>query len=475
MINSNPETVSTDYDIADKLYFEPLTVEDILAVCRREQPYGVIIQFGGQTPLNLSVALEEAGVPIIGTKPKDIFLAESREEFSALLSSLNIPQPENGTAHNEEAACRIAARIGYPVMVRPSFVLGGRSMRIVHDEPTLRAYLAEVMAAEGTILVDRFLEDAIEVDVDALCDGTDVTVAAIMEHIEQAGVHSGDSACSIGLNILGPAIGEVIVDYTRRLGLALNTRGLINIQFAVQKDKVYVLEANPRASRTVPFVSKATGLPIARYATRVMLGESIRSIGFTQTPRPAYHAVKEAVLPFNRFLGATIALGPEMRSTGEVMGLGKNFGQAFLKAQIAAGDDMPSSGSILLSVCDHDKPALPPLAKRLIKLGFTLRATSGTHALLLSHGIESGLANKLDEPRPHLIDHMLNGEVQIIVNVVSGQESARDALPIRSTALTKNIPLLTTMAGLAATVEGLEARQSGAPSVAALQDYYPAE
>ena len=474
MVNSNPETVSTDYDTASKLYFEPLTAEDILAICDHEKPDGVIVQFGGQTPLNLARTLAEAGVPIIGTSPADIARAEDREMFSALLEKLNIPQPENGTACNDENACRIAAQIGYPVMVRPSFVLGGRAMQIVHDETQLRRYLQEALSvsADQQILVDRFLEDAIEMDVDAVVDKEHVTIAAIMEHIEQAGIHSGDSACSIPTHTLSEATLETIRDYTRKIGLALNTRGLLNIQFAVQKGKVYIIEANPRASRTVPFVSKATGVPVARIATKVMLGYSLPDLGFTEEPKVSHFAVKEAVLPFERFPGAVITLGPEMRSTGESMGIDNSFGLAYLKAQTGAGDVIPDKGGVLISVCDRDKDAIVEPSRRLAALGFKLYATSGTRALLEKHGIQAELAQKIGEGRPNLIDIMINGQIQIMINIVAGLDAARDALPIRATTLSRKIALVTTVAALNAAVEGLEAQCTQKPYVAALQDYY---
>lgn len=474
MVNSNPETVSTDYDTASKLYFEPLTAEDILAICDHEKPDGVIVQFGGQTPLNLAQTLADAGVPIIGTSPADIARAEDREMFSALLEKLNIPQPENGTACNDEEACRIAAQIGYPVMVRPSFVLGGRAMQIVHDETQLRRYLQEAISVsvDQQILVDRFLEDAIEMDVDAVVDKEHVTIAAIMEHIEQAGIHSGDSACSIPTHTLSEETLKTIRDYTHKIGLALNTRGLLNIQFAVQKGKVYIIEANPRASRTVPFVSKATGVPVARIATKVMLGHTLPELNFTTEPKVRHFAVKEAVLPFERFPGAVITLGPEMRSTGESMGIDNSFGLAYLKAQTGAGDTIPDKGGVLISVCDRDKDAIVEPTRRLAALGFKLYATSGTHALLEKHGIRTELAQKIGEGRPNLIDIMINGQIQIMINIVAGLDAARDALPIRATTLARKIALVTTVAALNAAVEGLEAQCTEKPYVAALQDYY---
>jgi carbamoyl-phosphate synthase, large subunit len=477
MVNSNPETVSTDYDTADTLYFEPLTTEDILAVCENEQPDGVIVQFGGQTPLNLASSLQKAGVPILGTQPRGIALAEDREAFSALVSELGIPQPPSGMAYNEETACRIAKEIGYPVMVRPSFVLGGRAMCIIHSEAALRDYICgrttgQSLDPNSPILVDKFLEDAIECDVDAVVDGNRVTIAAIMEHIEQAGIHSGDSCCSIPHHTLWQDAIDTIRDYTCKLGLALGTVGLLNVQYAIRGTTVYVIEANPRASRTVPFVSKAAGLSVAGVATGVMAGLSVEDMRFTEEPKLNYHSVKEAVFPFARFPGAEIGLGPEMRSTGEVMGIDRSFGMAFLKSQAAVGTPIPYKGNVVLSVTDRDKEALVPLARRLSDLAFTLYATPGTRDVLTATGIPVELVVKIGPERPHLIDFMRNGEAQMIVNTVSGPTSARDATVIRAEALARGVTLLTTIAALRAAVEGLEARKTETRSVAPLQDYY---
>ena len=477
MVNSNPETVSTDFDTADRLYFEPLTVEDILAICDAEQPNGVLVQFGGQTPLNLAAALQKAGVPILGTQPQSIAMAEDREAFGNLTASLGIPQPASGMAANEESACRIAKEIGYPVMVRPSFVLGGRAMRIIHDEAALREYVngkstGAFLSPGSPILVDKFLEDAVEVDVDAVADGKNVTIAAIMEHIEQAGIHSGDSCCSIPTHTLSAASLADIRAHTQALGIALGTVGLLNMQFAVHKGVVHIIEANPRASRTVPFVSKATGVSVAGMATRVMTGLSLEQAGFSKEPRIAYHAVKEAVFPFERFPGSVINLGPEMRSTGEVMGIDRSFGMAFLKAQSAANTRIPFEGNVILSVSDRDKAALVPLAARLAALGFTLYATPGTRAALATQDIAAKNVVKIGPQRPHLLDLMRNGDIHMIVNTVSGPDSARDATPIRSEALSRRVTLLTTITALAAAVQGLEARQVDTRSVAPLQDYY---
>ncbi len=477
MVNSNPETVSTDFDTADRLYFEPLTAEDILAVCETEQPDGVLVQFGGQTPLNLAGALQRAGVVIAGTQPRNIALAEDREAFAALAAELGVPQPASGTAANEEAACRIAKEIGYPVMVRPSFVLGGRAMRIIHDEQALRDYVGGNepglrLRSGSPILVDKFLEDAVEVDVDAVADGKDVTIAAVMEHIEQAGIHSGDSCCSIPTHTLGARALRAIREYTRTLGLALGTVGLLNMQFAVHRGKVHILEANPRASRTVPFVSKATGVSVAGIAAQVMAGRTLAQVKFTAEPELRYHAVKEAVFPFERFPGATVELGPEMRSTGEVMGIDRSFGMAFLMAQAAAYTRIPYEGGVILSVSDRDKAALVPLAAGLEELGFALYATPGTGQILAERSIRTKEVAKIGPKRPHILDLLRNGDIRMIVNTVSGPHSARDATPIRSEAISRRITLLTTLTALAAAVEGLKARLTDRRTVAPLQDYY---
>ncbi|GAB1409359.1 carbamoyl-phosphate synthase large subunit [Desulfovibrionales bacterium] len=477
LLNSNPETVSTDYDTADRLYFEPVTVEDVLAVCQKEKPDGVIVQFGGQTPLNLAVELEAEGVPIIGTRPAAIEMAENRDAFGELAERLGVPQPARATAVNEETACRIARHIGYPVMVRPSFVLGGKGMRIIHNESALREYVRVGVSglnvsANTPVLVDKFLENAVEVDVDVVADGKDVTIAAIMEHIEQAGIHSGDSCCSIPTHTLRDEQLERIRELSRILGHELGVIGLLNIQFAVRGDEVMVIEANPRASRTVPFVSKAVGRNIAGIAARVMAGDTLAALDFMEEPTLAYHCVKESIIPFSRFPGSVIGLGPEMLSTGEVMGIDRSFGMAFLKSQSAAGSPIPFSGNVVLSVSDKDKEALAPLAARLVALGFSLYATEGTRTTLLTHGVASELVVKIGAHRPHLIDFIRNGDAAMIVNTVSGPVSARDATVIRAEALSRRTVLLTTIAALNATVEGLEIRQTEKRSIAPLQDYY---
>ena len=477
MMNCNPETVSTDYDTADVLYFEPLSVEDVLAVYRAERPDGLIVQFGGQTPLNIAAALQQAGLPIIGTLPQNIAMAEDRESFNALMHRLGIAQPAGGMAGNEESACRVAKQVGYPVMVRPSFVLGGRAMRIIHDESSLREYIRGGDSQAGIkhdtpVLIDKFLDNAVEVDVDALCDGTNVCIAAIMEHIEQAGIHSGDSCCSIPTHTLPATTLQHIREYTARIALALGAVGLLNVQFAIQGELLYVIEANLRASRTVPFVCKATGVPVAHIATRLMCGQSLTDAGFTCEPQITWHAVKEAVLPFERFPGTEITLGPEMHSTGEVMGIDHSFGMAFLKAQAGAGSPIPFSGKVVLSVSDRDKQQLLSLAARLERLGFTLYATPGTLAVLTENSIRAQLVVKIGPKRPHLLDLICNGEVGMMVNTVSGSKSARDATTLRAEAMARRITTLTTIAALRATVEGLETRLTSVRSVAPLQDYY---
>jgi carbamoyl-phosphate synthase large subunit len=474
MINSNPETVSTDFDSVDRLYFEPVTAEDVLAICALEEPDGVIVQFGGQTPLNLARELEKAGLPVWGTSPASIARAEDRDEFNRLAASLGIPQPQSGMGYNLESACRIAQDIGYPVMVRPSFVLGGRAMGVMHDEQSLRDYVTgkvtgSSLKSDAPILIDKFLEDAIEVDVDALSDGKAVTVAAIMEHIEQAGVHSGDSCCSIPTHTLSALTLNIIREYTRQLGIALHVKGLLNIQFAVQKGMVYVLEVNPRASRTVPFVSKTIGRSLAGMAVKIMAGMDLAGLDFTQEPVIDYYAVKEAVLPFERFPGALISLGPEMRSTGEVMGIDLTFGLAFLKAQAAAGTPIPYAGGIILSVSDRDKSALAPLAAALKNIGFALYATPGTGHALQEAGIDSKTVSKIGA-RPNLLDIMRDGKAGMIVNTISNPQSIRDASRIREEALRLHVTLLTTIPALRAVVEGLSA--AGQWAVSPLQDYY---
>jgi carbamoyl-phosphate synthase large subunit len=474
MVNSNPETVSTDYDTADKLYFEPLTVEDVLNICDLEKPDGVIVQFGGQTPLNLAMKLEAAGVPIIGTSTRSIELAEDRKFFSELLTRLNIAQAESGTGFTYDETHAVAERIGYPVMVRPSFVLGGRSMEVVYNDEMLKQYMKEAVkvSPEHPILIDKFLDGAIEVDVDAVCDGQRVVIAAIMEHIEEAGIHSGDSACVIPTRTLAPKVIETIRRNTEALGMALDVRGLMNIQFAVRSGVVYVLEVNPRASRTVPFVSKAIGRQVAQIATQVMAGMSLEEIGFTKEVKVNHYSVKEAVLPFLKFPGCEIALGPEMRSTGEVMGIDVDYGLAFLKSQAGAGGEIPKSGGLFISVNDRHKPHVVGLARKFQEFGFTLYATRGTHKHLKEHGIESTMLFKVNEGRPNVLDCVIDKTINLIINTPSGIQSRHDEKSIRSNAVSRNIPLVTTMAAANAIVEGLEARAHHEKTIKALQDYH---
>jgi carbamoyl-phosphate synthase large subunit len=478
MVNSNPETVSTDYDAVGRLYFEPVTLEDVLAVFDREKPDGVIVQLGGQTPLNLALALQKRGIPIWGTPPESIFTAEDRSGWNSLVAKLNLRQPPSGMAGDAKCALEIAGRIGYPVIVRPSFVLGGRAMRIIHSETDLAAYVAAIKASEielgpdRQILVDKFLDDAVEVDVDAVADGERVVIAAIMEHIEPAGVHSGDSGCSIPPFTLSTQIQDEIRLQTEKLGLALGVKGLMNIQFAVHQDTVYVLEANPRASRTAPFVGKATGRPLIEAASKVMAGQTLIEAGFNSEHHQDYYAVKEAVLPWVRFYGAEVDLGPEMHSTGEVMGIDRNFGLAFLKAQAASGMSIPSSGNIILTVCDRDKEALIGPAAELIKLGFVIHATPGTRDVLTKAGLSAELLVKLRQGRPNLLDFIRNGQAMLLVNTISGSTSAKDATIIRAEAISRGVTLITTMAGLIATLEGIKATRLGDWRIAPLQDYH---
>ena len=474
MVNCNPETVSTDYDTSDRLYFEPLTQEDVLNIIRVEQPLGVVVQFGGQTPLKLALPLAQAGVTILGTSPDAIDRAEDRERFRDLLEKLKLRQPDSGIARSVEEAVQRAAAIRYPVMVRPSYVLGGRAMRIVYDEAGLRSYMTSAVTASPNhpVLIDKYLEDAIEVDVDALSDGRQVVVAGIMEHIEEAGVHSGDSACSLPPYTLGSAVVEEIRRQTTALAVELGVIGLMNAQFAVRDEKVFVLEVNPRGSRTVPFVSKTIGVPLAKLAMKVMMGKTLHELGFTAT-RPFQHvAVKEAVFPFMKFAGVDVLLGPEMRSTGEVMGVDGDFGWAFAKSQAGAGVALPRGGTVFLSVKDQDKPAALDVARRLQRLRFTIEATSGTAAYLRDQGVEVQTVNKVNEGRPHIVDHIKNGEISLVINTVGSEASQADSASIRREALQKGLPYYTTMRGALAAALGIEASLRKALTIRSLQEYH---
>ena len=472
MVNSNPETVSTDYDTSDRLFFEPLTVEDVLNITETVKPVGVIVQFGGQTPLNLARDLEAAGVPIIGTSPDSIGLAEDRERFRVVLDRLGLKQTPNGSAMTFPEARRIAEEVGYPVLVRPSFVLGGRAMEIVYDEASLEQFVGKAFEAspEHPVLIDKFLEDATEVDVDAVCDGATTLVGGVMEHIEEAGIHSGDSACAIPPFSLSPAIIKRLKEQTYALAEALTVRGLMNIQFAVKDGDIYVLEVNPRASRTVPFVSKATGLNLAQAAARVMVGKSLKEQGITREVEPGYVSVKESVFPFAKFPGVDIVLGPEMRSTGEVMGIARDFATAFAKSQIGAGTKLPMSGTVFVSVAERDRKAIVPVTKKLAALGYTLMTTRGTGAVLAEHGIEVTAVRKVHEGRPNVLDHLANGAIALIINTPSGKGSRTDEGRIRASAVGHGVPCITTINGAKAVVAALETIRQGPAEVYALQD-----
>lgn len=475
MVNCNPETVSTDYDTADRLYFEPLTAEDVMNIVDREQPDGLLVQFGGQTPLNIAGDLERLGAPIWGTSVDTIDLAEDRQRSHALMQRLNIAQPAGATISSREEASAAAAQIGYPVLVRPSYVLGGQGMAIVFDEAQLLAWLDEHVHLPGNrVLIDQFLDDAYEVDVDALCDGERVTIGGIMQHIEQAGVHSGDSACVLPPYKISYFHLDIIRDHSRRIGLALGVRGLFNIQFAVKDDQVYVLEVNPRASRTVPFVSKATGHPLARYAAQIACGTTLAALGFTEEPPVAGFFVKEAVFPFQKFPGVDTRLGPEMRSTGEVMGHAATFSHAFVKSQSAAGLPLPTAGAVFISVNDFDKAVVTRLARQLARMGFDLLATDGTASWLQRAGLEAARVNKLSQGSPHVLDAMRAGEIDLIINTPLGGRAHEDGATIRSQAYALGIPIVTTMSAAAATVQGIKQLREKPLSVRSLQAHYAA-
>ena len=474
MVNSNPETVSTDYDTSDKLYFEPLTLEDVLNIVEFEQPEGVIVQFGGQTPLNLAVPLLRNGVKILGTSPDSIDRAEDRERFQALLNKLDLLQPPNGTAFSVDEAAAVAEEIGYPVVVRPSYVLGGRAMEIVYDEEGLRTYFRDevVTAPEHPILIDKFLENAVELDVDALSDGRDTYVAGIMEHIEEAGIHSGDSACVIPPHTVPDDLLEEIKRQTKALAEELGVVGLMNIQYAIKDGLIYILEVNPRASRTAPFVSKATGVPLAKLATRVMLGESVKEIAPWSMRKGGYVSVKESVFPFNKFPGVDVLLGPEMRSTGEVMGIDDSFGLAFMKAQLAAGQRLPAAGTVFISVNDRDKEMVLGPAKTFGDMGFHIVATGGTAEFLAGRGVAAEAVYKVHEGRPNIVDRIKNGEIDLLVNTASGKKTIHDSAVIRQTALLYGIPYTTTISGARAMAQAIQESRASGLDVTSLQEYF---
>ncbi|MGC8720339.1 MAG: carbamoyl-phosphate synthase large subunit [Thermodesulforhabdaceae bacterium] len=483
MVNSNPETVSTDYDTSDKLYFEPLTREDVLSIVEEESRSldggsrllkGLIVQFGGQTPLNLAVPLERAGVPILGTSPDAIDRAEDRKRFQELLNKLGLKQPENATAMTVEEALEASHRIGYPVVVRPSYVLGGRAMEIVYDPESLKEFMEHAIHVSPghPILIDKFLEDAIELDVDAISDGETTVVGGIMEHIEAAGIHSGDSACVIPPISIPEEIQQEIIRQTKLIAQELGVIGLMNIQFAIQKGVIYILEVNPRASRTVPFVSKAIGVPLAKLATKIMLGKKLKELGFTKEVRPSHISVKESVFPFNRFPGVDILLGPEMKSTGEVMGIDRSFGMAFAKAQMAVGFKLPLTGTVFISVHDRDKPKAIDVARGFHDLGFKIIATKGTADYLREHGIPAERVFKIREGRPHVVDYIKNGAVHLVINTSLGKKTYSDSKMVRRATLLYNIPYATTISGAMALVKAIAALQSGDWDVCSLQEYH---
>jgi carbamoyl-phosphate synthase large subunit len=474
MVNCNPETVSTDYDTAGKLYFEPLTVEDVLSICEKEKPDGVIVQFGGQTPLNIARELEDAGIRIIGTSPTSIRLAEDREYFREKMIKLGVPQPESGIARSSEEAVAVAEKIGYPVMVRPSFVLGGRGMEVIYDRQSIERYAREAIdiSPDYPMLIDRFLESATELEVDAICDGDDTYVAAIMEHIEQAGVHSGDSACIIPTRTISAEHKETIECFTKAIGKELGVIGLMNIQYAICNGTVYILEVNPRASRTVPLVSKVVNLPLVRIATEIMLGRRITDYPELTRRSFSYWGVKEAVFPFNMFPEVDPVLGPEMRATGEVMGIAESFGMAFFKSQEAAGGPLPLKGNVLITVSDKHKAGILPVAQRLVKLGFTIVATQGTAGFLTDNGVEASVIKKLHEGRPNISDAIKNREIHLVINTPIGKESKYDDSFIRMKAIQHKIPYMTSVAAAEAGVFGIESVVNSKTGVMALQDYY---
>ncbi|MBI5464332.1 MAG: carbamoyl-phosphate synthase large subunit [Ignavibacteriales bacterium] len=476
MINCNPETVSTDYDTTDKLYFEPLTLEDVLNICEHEQPFGVIVSFGGQTPLKIAKALEENGVRILGTSPEGIDLAEDRERFGALLRKLNIPHPKYGTAYSVNNAVLVAEQISFPVLVRPSYVLGGRAMEICYNGDAVREYMKKAVdvSPDYPVLIDRFLEDAFEYDVDCVSDGKDVVIGGVMEHIEEAGIHSGDSACVLPPFMISQKNLDEIIGYTVKLAKALKVVGLMNVQFAMKDGVVYVLEVNPRASRTVPFVSKATGLPLAKIAAKVMVGKTLEELGLKGYDfRKVKHiSVKEAVFPFNKFPRVPVFLGPEMRSTGEVMGISENFGAAVAKAQMGAGNTLPVEGRVFISVNESDKTEFTlGIARDLVGLGFSLVATEGTQSFLNQSGVECGHVFKVNEGRPNVVDMVKNGEIQLIINTPLGENSRYDEFAIGRSALENKVSFITTLSAAATAVKGIAKQKEGTLGIRSVQEY----
>ena len=476
MVNCNPETVSTDYDISDRLYFEPLTFEDVMAIAERERPVGVIVQFGGQTPLKLAVPLARAGVPILGTTPDAIDRAEDRERFNAMVTKLKLRQPEGVLARGLDDAIAGASKVGYPVLIRPSYVLGGRAMEVIPNEEELRRYVTQALQASERhpLLIDRYLQGAIEVDVDAISDGEIVVVGGIMEHVEHAGIHSGDSACALPPTTLSTALQQELTRQTKMLARELGVIGLINIQYAIYGGEVFILEVNPRASRTIPFVSKAIGVPLAKYAALVMAGKKLREVGFTTEYVPKHVAVKESVFPFGRFPGVDTILGPEMKSTGEVMGIDKTFAMAFAKAELAASSNLPDAGLVFISVRDDDKRYLDPIANGLVGMGFELIATRGTADHIRKLGLKCESINKVLDGSPHIVDAMKEGRVAMVVNTPDTNDTngTKDSFSIRRTALELRLPYFTTMAGAKAAVEGIFALKNETFEVHALQDYH---
>jgi len=473
MVNCNPETVSTDYDTSDRLYFEPLTLEDVLAIIRLEKPLGVVVQFGGQTPLKLAVALEAEGVKILGTSSDSIDRAEDRKRFKELLDTLGLKQTESGTALTVEEAKSIASQIGYPVMVRPSYVLGGRAMEIIYDEGSLSDYMnrAVRVSPEHPVLVDKYLEGATEVDVDAVGDGTDVMIGGVMEHIEEAGIHSGDSACSLPPFSLSEEVVDAIKTQTIAMARELGVVGLMNVQFAVKNGEIYILEVNPRASRTVPFVSKATGVPLAKVAAKACAGLTLKEQNLPAEAQSNHYAVKEAVFPFDRFRGVDTILGPEMKSTGEVMGIDDDFGRAYFKSQAAGSNVLPGKGKVFVSLKDADKLPSVPVVRKLVELGYEVIATRGTAIFLRDHNLPVEMINKVKEGRPHIVDAIKNGEISYVINTVSGTQAQKDSFSIRESALQYKIPYTTTVAGSRAAVEALAVMLGKGVNVRSLQEY----